>query len=474
MASPTNQTHAEKTHWRVTGDSCRGASHVKSGLPNQDALSFWLPESGQGPPAILAISDGHGSPQHFRSGEGAKLAVQAATALLLAFSKVHGPRQDPAEMNAAAAELPQRLVENWTASVSAHLAANPFREDEFTRLGEGPEAEARLEVGQNPLVAYGATMLAVLLTESYAVCLQVGDGDILWVDDRGNTVRPVPADPRLIANQTTSLCQPEAWKNFRLHVEFPLKSAPALVLVSTDGYSNSFRSDEDFLQIGKDFLALARHGGLPKIAAQLPNILRDASEKGSGDDVTFGIMRRVDGEEEEMPDYVPKSEWESMRGRMEAHIEAVERRMSLLQWGLALALILAVVALAMDLAYHSKVVPATLGVNDFFVVSSVDTVNHSLALLRPTQVTATLSVTSHTQISDANGNPLKLADFRPGDTIFASYSSASDTLVADTIKKGTMRMVVSAPANTVPSESNQPMPDADKTPDSQKKNPGGG
>jgi Protein phosphatase 2C len=340
----------QKPRWRVIGDSCRGASHVKSGLPNQDALGFWLPESGQGPPAILAIADGHGSPQHFRSATGAQLAVQAAMSLLLGFAKIHGSQRNPAEVQAAAAELPQRLVENWTASVSAHLAANPFREDDFTHLGDGAEADARLEVGQNPLVAYGATLLAILITDSCLLCMQVGDGDILRVDDAGNTTRPIPADPRLIANQTTSLCQPEAWRDFRVYVEYPLRTAPALMMASTDGYANSFRSDEDFLQIGNDFLAIAREGGLPKIAAQLPGILRDASEKGSGDDVTFGIMRRLDSEEEAMPDYVPKTEWESARGRLEAQLSSVERRLSLLQWGLIFALIIAVVSLAAGFA----------------------------------------------------------------------------------------------------------------------------
>lgn len=352
------ETAARKIQWQVLGESCRGASHIKGNLPNQDALSFWLPESGFGPPAILAIADGHGSPQHFRSASGAKLAVQAATSLLLAFAKMHGSQSDGNSLRTEVAELPQRVVENWTASVSAHLAANPFREEEFSRLQDPQDADARAEVTNNPLVAYGATLLVVLVTESCAVFLQIGDGDILWVDDAGKTVRPVPADARLIANQTTSLCQPEAWKDFRWHVEAPLHHPPALILVSTDGYANSFRSDEDFLLIGHDFLNIARTGGLHKVSAQLPGILHDASEKGSGDDVTFGIMCRQDAiaagadgvaagsEEEAMAGYVSKAEYESLRAKLDEHLRAAEHRLSLLQWLLALALILSVISLA--------------------------------------------------------------------------------------------------------------------------------
>ena len=358
------ETAARKILWQVIGESSRGASHVKGNLPNQDALSFWLPENAFGPPAILAIADGHGSPQHFRSASGAKLAVQAATSLLLAFAKMHGSQSDAATLRTAVAELPQRLVENWTASVSAHLAANPFQQDEFSRLSEPQDAEARAEVTNNPIVAYGATLLVVLVTKYYAVFLQIGDGDILWVDDAGKTIRPVPADTRLIANQTTSLCQAEAWKDFRWHVEAPLHNPPALILVSTDGYANSFRSDEDFLLIGQDFLKMARTGGLQGVSAQLPGILREASEKGSGDDVTFGIMCRQDAiagrgpdiavgaEEESMAGYISKADYDSMRAKLDEHLRLAERRLSIFTWALALALILSVVSLAISFSLH--------------------------------------------------------------------------------------------------------------------------
>ncbi len=356
----SNDATAAAIHWRIIGHSSRGASHVQSGLPNQDAIGFWLPDSGEGPPAILAIADGHGSAQHFRSADGARLAVEAATALLVQFSTLHGRSRSFAELQIAAAELPQQIVQNWAAKVIVHLAANPFRDHEYERLGE-KEPEARAEVSQNPLVAYGATLLTVLIADSYALCMQIGDGDILFVDDAGATARPVPPDPRLIANQTTSLCQPQAPRDFRLHIESPLARAPALVLVSTDGYANSFRSDADFLQIGADFLAMAREGGLAGVAQALPGILREASEKGSGDDVTFGIIRRLegveslDGEEEDMGEYVPKAEMESLRTRLDARLQNIERRLALQWWLLMLALVVAVAALAVGYAiYRSK------------------------------------------------------------------------------------------------------------------------
>jgi hypothetical protein len=355
MASPTTTSSPTKSpapaiQWRIIGHSSRGASHLQSGLPNQDAIGFWLPESGAGPPAILAIADGHGSAQHFRSADGARMAVETANALLLQFSRAHSGESSLADLQAAASELPRIILETWRASVSAHLAAKPFRDEEFERLGE-KEAEARAEISQNPLIAYGATLLAVLITASYALYMQIGDGDVLFVDDTGATSRPVPPDPRLIANQTTSLCQMEAQRDFRLHIESPLVHTPALVLVSTDGYANSFASDADFLQIGADFLAMARAHGLSGVAERLPGILREASEKGSGDDVTFGIMRREDddGEEDEVGENERKAEVESLRVRL----KSIDRRIAVQMWLLILALVLAVAALAVGLASHA-------------------------------------------------------------------------------------------------------------------------
>ena len=58
--------------WEAFGRSVRGASHVRSGAPNQDAF-HWEGSSGRtGPRVILAIADGHGSKKSFRSEQGAR------------------------------------------------------------------------------------------------------------------------------------------------------------------------------------------------------------------------------------------------------------------------------------------------------------------------------------------------------------------------------------------------------------------
>jgi hypothetical protein len=86
------------------------------------------------------------------------------------------------------------------------------------------------------------------------------------------------------------LCQPEAWKEFR-SAWVTNEAIPSLVLLSTDGYANSFRSDEDFLKIGQDYLEIIRQQGIASLAEELPAILTEATQQGSGDDITLAIMQ---------------------------------------------------------------------------------------------------------------------------------------------------------------------------------------
>ncbi|HEY5139225.1 MAG TPA: protein phosphatase 2C domain-containing protein, partial [Methylococcales bacterium] len=63
--------------WQVLGKSIRGASHERKGLENQDHIDYTRGPDGE-LPLCLAISDGHGSKNHFRSAIGSRLAVEKA------------------------------------------------------------------------------------------------------------------------------------------------------------------------------------------------------------------------------------------------------------------------------------------------------------------------------------------------------------------------------------------------------------
>lgn len=289
----------QKTAWGVGGGSVRGASHLRTGLPNQDSLGTWSGESGNR--AMVVVSDGHGSGRHFRSDTGSRMAVDAATSVL---RDVALPIGD-AEMR----QLGGAIVASWRERVKAHLAEHPFEAAEWQHVPDAEREEAEAAVAANPVVAYGATLLAVLAAGPELLFLQLGDGDILCVPEGGASSRPMHEDSRLIANQTTSLCQNEAPENFRYgQIHGDGGPLPKLILLSSDGYSNSFATDEDFLQVGSDYLNLLLQFGSEKVVAQLEHILSEASRKGSGDDITLGMLERTGGGGAETPAPAPAPE----------------------------------------------------------------------------------------------------------------------------------------------------------------------
>ena len=278
--------------WTIGGASVRGSSHVRTGLPNQDALASWC-DADQALPAIVAVADGHGGARHFRSEQGARFAVDTAIETLRALASAIDSLSDDARPQFAAVEIAPRIVEQWRARVMAHLAANAITDAEWRAL-LASDGEAAVEsVRLDPLLAYGATLLAALVTNNSVVLAQLGDGDILAIAPDGSTTRPVPADERLIGNTTTSLCQVGAEADFRV-VVLPASRAPlAMLMLSTDGYANSFKTDSDFLQVGRDLLGMIAAEGLDKVGKQLPGFLQHASENGSGDDISLGLLCRT-------------------------------------------------------------------------------------------------------------------------------------------------------------------------------------
>lgn len=288
--------------WQVFGATVRGASHERTGLPNQDAIRWHSTFGESGYFLILAVSDGHGSSH--RSEHGAQIAVKVATEVLQDFQKAsHSLGSLSSVKGASEIDLPKWIVHEWREGVSRHLEEFPFGEDELAKLA----SKAREAIAANPFHAYGATLLSVLLTESYILYLQLGDGDILAVLEDGQVRKPMPADERLFANETTSLCtigsrvgrrrpgdEPEAaWTDFRVRL-IPLgQSPPALILVSTDGYANSFKTPDGFLKVGSDLLEIIRSDGIEYVRKLLKGWLAEASQQGSGDDVTLGVLCRT-------------------------------------------------------------------------------------------------------------------------------------------------------------------------------------
>jgi hypothetical protein len=245
---------------------CRvtGASHVRAGKPCQDAIRGVR----EGAIVALAVADGHGTSEH--GDVGARIAVEVAIEQLLEFARGldSGRLVDIRMVHAYAKDrLRSQLVRAWTARVREHA---------------GSETAA--------LQPYGSTLLVALASPSYLLLGQLGDGDILLVDAGGRVERPIAPDPRHFAEETTSLCQSDAWTAMRVHVA-PAPDAEALLVLSTDGYSKSYATDAIFELIGPDYLDMLREHGADGVEARLPEILEQVTAGGSGDDIALGMLR---------------------------------------------------------------------------------------------------------------------------------------------------------------------------------------
>src|SRR5215470_678902 len=178
--------------WQASGRSVRGASHVRSASPNQDAIA-WAPHSHTGAGFLLAVADGHGSARCFRSEYGSRFAVEVALLVL-------GTRE------AVTAEdrrrLAREMVTRWRQTVRVHLCEHPLSADELNGLERKLGAAARKSVELDPVLAYGSTLLAASVSETTGVYLQLGDGDILMVSEDGAVSRPWPRPEDLLGDET--------------------------------------------------------------------------------------------------------------------------------------------------------------------------------------------------------------------------------------------------------------------------------
>lgn len=274
---------------RTIGVSVTGASHQRRGSPNQDALAR-RPEAGEGLPISLAVADGHGSPTSFRSDVGARLTVEIAAESMHGFLLRF--QQSPGLLVKRTAEdrLPREITRQWAEQVRAHLASQPFTEAELKGVEVHGGGRALSRLSENPLLAYGSTALVAGVMDSCIVLLQLGDGDLLMVSSKGETMRPLPPDERVFADETPSMCLPDAWRDFRCGFHLISEEPPALITLSTDGYSNCYASEADFLKTGPDFLQMIRTRGVEQVEQDLHHLLAEATRKYSGDDITLGIL----------------------------------------------------------------------------------------------------------------------------------------------------------------------------------------
>jgi serine/threonine protein phosphatase PrpC len=267
--------------WQIIAESIKSANHPL----NQDAKKYFIPKDKEY--VVVAVADGHGSRKCFRSNIGSEFAVEVLLKIFRQYFSSNTFDYLPTGFSGTKENLAKTIHRQWLEKVKNHLVNNPF----------SPEEElVDIKVLKNQIISYGTTLLGALITKNYIIYLQLGDGDILVVSENAVT-RPIPKDENLIANETYSLCDKEADSLFRFYFQPIIGQFPDLILLSTDGYSNSFPNDNEFQKTALDYNNLYKEEGLDFIRKNITGWLTDTTVHGSGDDLTtILVFKTLDNE----------------------------------------------------------------------------------------------------------------------------------------------------------------------------------
>lgn len=258
----------------------RGYNHIKVDKICQDFSGAYQDEN----LSMVAVADGHGSDKYIRSDRGSKIAVNSAFATikgLVCEMEESGDFYDLYEIERA---LTKGILNQWHIAVDDDFNKDPFEEEDIKGLNEATAA-SYLD-GSDKDHAYGSTLLAFFNSKSLSMAIQIGDGDLVAVNERGDLYMPVPEDKDCVFNKTTSLCGSNAGSKFRFYA-FP--TPPAAVFLSTDGMINSFANKEDFFDMYRECIVETMDVSPESTLKELSESLPICSKKGSGDDMSVAM-----------------------------------------------------------------------------------------------------------------------------------------------------------------------------------------
>ena len=106
------------------------------------------------------------------------------------------------------------------------------------------------------------------------------------------TISPVVETEKILGTETHSLSKTDAWRSAvtavrRRNVEL---ETPYLYMLSTDGFVNSYVSEEDSHKTCRDYYDMIVEHGFDVVCGNLGKWLEETSELGCGDDITLVLV----------------------------------------------------------------------------------------------------------------------------------------------------------------------------------------
>ena len=259
-----------------------GFSHTKDGRVCQDySLSG---RSRNGVAYLAIVSDGHGSSNFTRSDRGSRFACTAAWDAIEGF--LEGVELDwltsSQTRDQVVLQLCKNIILRWNQQVDDDFSANPFTPEEVKDVKS--TYRQRYLNGEAWEHAYGATLIAVVITPDFCLAIRNGDGECVAADASGAFSAPIPWNENCISNVTTSLCGEDAISNFRWWFTQEL---PAAVFLGSDGVDDSYTSKDELFNLYRNLCFQALDEGPDTLTGCLEQLLPEITRRGSTDDVSI-------------------------------------------------------------------------------------------------------------------------------------------------------------------------------------------
>ena len=268
----------------VFGTSVQGASHIRSDVECQDSWKKTIRNDGT---IIMAVADGHGSKNCPYSKTGSCIAVNVFCKTMSEYIEHFSSSSDQllTYLNREGeTTFAQKICFEWQRCVKK-THRNKKRDFPIIESGEKAGETDFSKVYEQ----YGTTLLGLVLANDFLFAFQLGDGDIVFIS--ANRIEPVIKGDKILGVETHSLGREDSWKKAITTVRRidNNEDASSMFLMATDGFSNSYKNEDEFKKTCFEYLDMINQYGVKAVKENLKSWLSETSEMGCGDDITVLI-----------------------------------------------------------------------------------------------------------------------------------------------------------------------------------------
>lgn len=263
----------------------QGFNHIKANKECQDSAGFYCDEL----MSIAVVADGHGSDNYPRTAKGSSFAVQAAMDAIKEFVNAITSTEEEFiiddKNNTRLKDIAKYILLKWHDSVAADVTANPFTEAELENVSD--KYRKKYESEDYYSKAYGTTLIAICTTKEFWFGIHIGDGKCIAIDTQGNYFEPIPWDEDCQANITTSICDADAFEEFRYYQS---ESFPLAIFIGSDGVDDSYASLDEMCNLYRSIFYIIGELGREEAIKEVQEFIPNLSRRGSGDDISIGVL----------------------------------------------------------------------------------------------------------------------------------------------------------------------------------------